>query len=172
MFRTSLEGTKCVMDLLKRHNIRATFFVTTGFCKEYPKIVKELSKDNEIACHGEHNQDYQKLEESEVLKSIEQNKALLEKTIGRKVFGFRAPRMFAPGYAALKKLGLSYDASLHPTCVPGRYNHFLSPRKIFKKGGIVVIPTSTVPFIRAPFTWLWFRNLGMAYSKLVQTCVS
>lgn len=165
-FSISLEGTKKILDLLKEHNIKATFFVTTEFYKKYPKLIKEISKVHEIACHGEHDKDYGKIDEKISFESIKQNKVLLEKGIKREIIGFRAPRMSPPEYKVLKKVGLRYDASLHPTYIPGRYNNLLSPRKIFRREGIIVIPTSVAPLLRAPMTWLWFRNLGLAYSKM------
>ena len=165
MFKISLEGTKRVLDLVKKHSIKATFFVTTGFCKKYPALIKSLSKVHEVACHGEHGKDYSKMEKNEAAKSIKQNKLLLEKVIKKKVTGFRAPRMSSPDYELLKKVGFEYDASLHPTYVPGRYNNLLKPRKIFNENGMIIIPTSVTPVVRAPITWLWFRNFGLAYAK-------
>lgn len=165
MFKISLEGTKRVLDLVKKHKIKVTFFVTTEFCKKYPALVKSISKIHEVACHGEHGKDYNKMEKNEATKSIKQNKLLLEKLTKKKVAGFRAPRMSSPDYELLKKVGLEYDASLHSTYVPGRYNNLLKSRKIFKENGMIIIPTSVTPIIRAPITWLWFRNFGPTYTK-------
>lgn len=165
MFKISLEGTKRILNLVKKYKIKVTFFVTTGFCKKYPALVKSISKVHEVACHGEHSRDYSKMEKNKAAKSIKQNKLLLEKLIKKNVAGFRAPRMSTPNYEGLKKVGLKYDASLHPTYVPGRYNNLLKPRKIFKKKGMIIIPTSVTPIVRAPIAWLWFRNFGLAYAK-------
>jgi len=165
-FKISLEGTKKILDLLKKHNIKATFFVTTEFYRKYPQLIKEISKTHEIACHGEHDKDYGKISENESFKSVKQNMLLLKKGIKKNVIGFRAPRMSSPQYKVLKKAGLKYDASLHPTYVPRRYNHMFSPRKVFKREEITIIPTSVTPILRLPITWLWFRNLGLSYSKM------
>lgn len=166
MFNISLEGTKKILELIKKYDIKATFFVTTGFYQMYPELVMAISKTHEIACHGEHCKDYSKLEENEIFNSIQQNKLLLEKGIKKKVAGFRSPRMLATDSHIVKKTGIEYDASLHPTYIPGRYNHFFASRKIFKRGGLTMVPASVVPFVRMPFAWLWFRNLGLTYAKM------
>lgn len=166
MLDISLEGTKGILKLLEKYRINATFFVTTGFYQKFQGLVNELSKKYEICAHGEHSKNYSELKEDEILNSINQNKALLERGTKTKVVGFRAPRMLTTNhYGVLARAGIKYDASLHPTYIPGRYNNFFAPRKIVKKNGVIVVPTSVVPLIRVPFTWLWFRNFGLAYAK-------
>lgn len=173
MFSISFEGVKRIKRLVDKYNISSTFFVTTDFYKRYKGFVKELSRKHEIAFHGEHNKDYSKISSKDFLKSIREGKRLIEKGTGKKVSGFRAPRMMVPDYSLLKKVDIKYDASLHPTYIPMRYNHFFSSRKIFKKEGVVVVPTSVLPLLRAPFTWAWFRNFSLAYSKVCTSlCLS
>ena len=53
MYKISLRGLNKIQELLKKHNLTATFFTTANFAKKYPKTIKQLSKDNhEIASHG------------------------------------------------------------------------------------------------------------------------
>lgn len=66
----------------------------------------------------------------------------------------------------LKKTGLKYDSSLHPTYVPGRYNKFTFSRSIEFENGIFEVPISVTPIIRLPFSWIWLRNLGLRYAKI------
>ncbi len=166
-FNISYKGLHNILNILKRHkNLKVTFFVTKEFCRRYPDLIKKLSNDHEIGCHGEHNKDYKNLSNKEAFESLKVCKRLLEKTIKKEVLGFRAPRMSTANPAVLKKLGFKYDASLHPTYVPGRYNNFFKPKKIFKKNGLIIIPTSVSPIFRIPLTWLWFRNFSLAYSKI------
>lgn len=166
MLNISLEGTKNILSLIEKYKIKSTFFVTTDFYRRYPDLIKNISKIHEIASHGEHNKDYNKMKDNEIIESIKQNKLLLENGIKRKITGFRAPRMLILKHSILRKANIKYDASLHPTYVPGRYNHLFRSRKISRKEGVMVIPTSVSPFTRTPMTWLWFRNLGLKYAKI------
>jgi len=168
MLNISYKGTKNLLNILEKHNIKATFFVTKEFYQKYPKLINNLSKTHEIALHGEHDKNYRELSREESLKSLKETKETIEKGIKKKILGFRAPRMMPPSYEILKEIGITYDSSLHPTIVPGRYNNFLMPRKPYEKLGIKIIPVSVIPLIRAPIVWL-FRNFPLIYSK---TCTN
>lgn len=70
------------------------------------------------------------------------------------VQGYRQPRMFAINYDELKKCGYRYDSSVNPAWIPGRYNHRDVPRKMYKVGGVVEVPTSVATGVRVPLFWL------------------
>lgn len=167
MNRVSLEGTVKLLDLLKRHNIKATFFATAYFALKNKTLIRQIKKEgHEIAFHGYlHSHNYKKMSEKEALYYLKKGKDQIEKIIKTKLIGFRAPKMMPPAYSVLKECGLKYDSSSHPTYVPQRYNYFFRTRKIMAKEGIIAIPVSVTPLIRLPFSWLWFRNLGPAYAK-------
>lgn len=166
MFSASKEGTDKVLKLLDEHSLEATFFVTTQFAIKYPSLIKDIAKKHEIALHGyKHNSNYQEMSDSEAFKELSIAKKEIENIISKKIVGFRAPRMMPPSFKILKNLGILYDSSLHPTYVPGRYNNFFKSRKIKIEEGVIKIPVSVTPLFRLPFTWLWFRNLGLNYVK-------
>ncbi len=165
-YAISYEGAKCIVNLLSKENINATFFVTAEFALKYPQFIFDISKENEIASHGySHTHEYKNFNEELTYNALMKSKEELEKITKKEVLGFRAPRMSSPSYRLLNKVGFKYDASLHPTYIPGRYNHFLKSRSIQVKDNVIVIPTSVTPLIRAPFTWYWFRNFGLVYAK-------
>jgi len=58
----------------------------------------------------------------------------------------------------LKAAGFSYDSSIHPTWVPGRYNHLARPTRTHLQDGIVRVPVAVSPLMRLPVSWIWFRN--------------
>jgi hypothetical protein len=119
-----------------------------------------------VASHGlEHVHNYKRMGFEQSLRCLEKARDILEQIIQQKVLGFRAPRLMYPSYKVIKSAGFVYDASLHPTFIPGKYNHFLSRRSVFYSEGIVVIPVSVTPFLRLPFSWIWFRNFGLGYSR-------
>jgi len=165
-YRISFEGTERIIKLLKEEGIKATFFTTAKFAIKYPKLVKEISEEHEVGSHGyAHSDEYKNLDEKTAYELIKKSKEEIEKITKKEIFGFRAPRMNIVDYGTLKKIGFMYDASLHPTYIPGRYNNFFKPRKIHTKNSMVIVPTSVTPLIRAPFTWYWLRNYGLGYAK-------
>ena len=146
--KVSAQGLERILKVLKNTNIRATFFCTGNFAEGRPDLIKEILKDgHEVACHGV---DHFEPQPSDVKKS----KEILEKVIGGKIYGYRQPRMQKIDYEELKRRGYRYDSSVNPAFIPGRYNNFDIPRKLYKVGGIVEIPTSVATFARVPLFWL------------------
>ncbi len=163
----SYEGLNNLLNLLKNKKIKATFFVTATFCKKYTNLVKEISKNNEIASHGySHEDNYFSMDDSKFLEALTKSKQILEESTGKKVIGFRSPRLSKVNYKILKQAGFEYDSSFHPTYIPGRYNNFFKTRRVFTKEDIKVIPISVTPLLRLPFSWFWFRNFGLTYTKI------
>ena len=56
--------------------------------------------------------------------------------------------------------GYTYNSSLNPTWLPGRYNNFNKPRTIFIEGRVKQVPASVSTFLRIPLFWLSFKNLS------------
>lgn len=146
--KVSSEGLEKILKLLKKHGVKATFFITGNFAKINPDLVLKIKKDgHEIACHG--------VDHFEPKKSdITESKKIIEKVAGVKVYGYRQPRMFEISYTELSKCEYKYDSSVNPAFIPGRYNHFDVPRKPFLKEGVLEIPTSVATFMRVPLFWL------------------
>jgi hypothetical protein len=164
MFKIGYEG--CV-ELLKFLDVESTFFVTANFAKKYPDLIKKINEKHEIGLHAdEHKDNYLEMDEDEILKKLSKAKEEIEKIIGEKIKGFRAPRLQFDKYKVLRKLNIEYDSSYIPSYVPGRYNNFFGTRKRFFKEGILVIPISVIPFFRIPMAWYVFRNLGLSFAKI------
>ena len=146
--KVSSEGTERILKVLSDKKVKGTFFVTGNFAKTNPKLVKKIAEyGHEIACHGV---DHFEPKSSDP----EESKKIVEKVIGKKVNGYRQPRMFKISYETLKKCGYKYDSSINPAFIPGRYNNFKTPRTPFKKEGIMEIPTSAATKLRIPLFWL------------------
>ncbi len=162
MYRVSKEGLFNIINLLRKYNLKATFFVTANFAKEYSNLVKELDEEgHEIASHG-YNHSFSKQSLNDI-KSAKQEK---EKVIKKIIRGYRSPRFNTDYLANLSDLGFSYDSSIHPTFIPGRYNNFFKPRGMYKIGEITEIPPSVLPIVRLPIFWLAFKNFPAFYSKI------
>ncbi len=161
-FGFSLEGLKKVVGLLNEEGVRATFFVTASFALKYPSVIKEISKKHEVGSHGFSHGSWV-YSEGEVRKS----KEVIEGVIGKGVSGFRMSRLQKVDYSSLRKLGFVYDSSIAPSFIPGRYNYFFEKRKIELKEGVYVVPISVLPVLRLPFSWIFFRNFGLGYGKMI-----
>ncbi len=166
-FEFGRQGFENILQVLEEKQIKATLFATAEFAKYSEKLIRRAVRaGHELASHGySHKHNYKKMLPADALRHLKSAKASLEENFGKKVLGFRAPQMFHPDRAILKKIGFEYDSSFHPTYVPGRYNNFFGKRKIFAEKGITVVPVSVSPILRLPFSWVWFRLLPLSYSK-------
>ncbi len=107
------EGLPLLLDLLSKHGVPATFFVTGQAAEKFPKLIRKVSHEYEVGCHGYEHERFDEISAKEQLRRIELATKILAKVTGRKVWGFRAPN-FRPGthtLSALRRLGYLYDAS-------------------------------------------------------------
>ncbi|MDO8480896.1 MAG: polysaccharide deacetylase family protein, partial [Nanoarchaeota archaeon] len=140
---------------------------TAEFAEFCPELIdRAVQEGHELGLHALiHPHRYGKMSDEKAFGFLKEAKTKLEKRFGS-VTSFRAPQMSRPSYAVLKKLGLRIDSSYHPTWIPGHYNHFFKTRSVHKADGITVVPISVTPLLRLPFSWIWFRNLPLYYSKI------
>ena len=128
------EGVPALLKLLSKHDVRATFFATGQAAKLYPKLIKQISRSHEVACHGYEHERFDRLDFREQLRRIELATKILTKVVGRRPLGFRAPN-FKPNkhtFAALERAGYVYDASI------ASYNIEKRP----KKSKLIEIPNT------------------------------
>jgi peptidoglycan/xylan/chitin deacetylase (PgdA/CDA1 family) len=169
MFELGRVGLNSLMGLLARHRkIRATFFTTAEFAEYCPELIRRLAREgHEIALHGfSHSDDYSSMPGEKAEARLARGKEILERISGSRVSGFRAPQMKRPGLGVLRKIGLDYDSSSHPTLIPGFYNKLAEQTSITKRDGIYIVPASVLPVLRLPFSWFFFRNFGLSYAKI------
>lgn len=159
----SIIGTNRILDILKQNNVHATFFCTGNFAERAPEVMQRIiSEGHEVACHGV---DHWQPKETDVAQS----KKIVEHITGQRVQGYRQPRMFPVSDEAIRKAGYTYNSSLNPAFIPGRYMHLSAPRTWFMKEGVMQIPASVTPCIRFPLFWLALHNLPEAiYHWLVR----
>lgn len=157
----SKSGTISILNLLQKHQIKATFFSTVTFAENVPEIIKRIKDEgHELASHSVYHTAFK----DEDLKTslIE-----LEKLSGLPVKGFRMPRMQPVSNEILKSAGYQYNSSLNPTWLPGRYNNFSQPRKYFMEDGLLQLPASVSPIFRFPLFWLSFHNLPLKLYEFI-----
>lgn len=157
----SISGTSIILDLLKKHKIKATFFSTAVFASNSEKIIQRIvTEGHELASHTYYHSQFKN---ADLLLS----KQRLEEITGQKINGLRMPRMYPVDDFEVEQAGYQYNSSINPTYLPGRYNHFDKPRTYFKKQNVWQIPASVTPIIRVPLFWLTFHNLPLWLYKIL-----
>jgi peptidoglycan/xylan/chitin deacetylase (PgdA/CDA1 family) len=118
-------GTPRLLEILDRHQVPATFFVTGVDSLIHPELIPSLLKSgrNEIGIHGWIH------EYPPGLDSAAEEERLLDKAIarissltGKKPAGYRAPSWAFSAYTMdlIRKKGFVYDSSLQSSEVPYR----------------------------------------------------
>ncbi|MGY0038580.1 polysaccharide deacetylase family protein [Pedobacter sp. NJ-S-72] len=87
----STEGTRIILDLLLKNNLKATFFSTVTFAKNATHLIKRiLDEGHELASHGVYHSDFKK-------EHLLESRLALEELSGVKVAGYRMARMMPVG---------------------------------------------------------------------------
>ena len=151
--KVSIEGTNRILDVLKNNHVKATFFCTGNFVENAPEVMQRIMNEgHEVACHGV---DHWQPKDSDFARS----KEIVERCTGRTVYGYRQPRMFPVSDDDIRAAGYTYNSSLNPAFIPGRYMHLTAPRTWFMKDSVMQIPASVTPWVRFPLFWLSLHNL-------------
>lgn len=151
--RRAADATRGILDLLDRHEARATFFTLGWLAEKEPDLVREIvRRGHELASHGwEHRLVYE-LGPDGFRDELRRSKAVLEDLSGQPVVGYRASNFSITAETpwALEILleeGYRYDSSIFPVKhprygIPGaqRFPHLLDV------GGdsLVEIPLTTL----------------------------
>ncbi len=156
------EGVGLLLPLLAERAVRATFFVTARFARARPQTVRRLAAaGHEIAVHGlRHADDYGCMEPGRAGRRLERARQIVEEVAGAPAAGVRMPRLRPCPPAVICGAGFEYDATPHPTWVPGRYSGLHWPRAPWREDGVVRVPISVLPGIRLPVSWIWYRVAG------------
>nr|WP_067056420.1 polysaccharide deacetylase family protein [Mucilaginibacter sp. L294] len=155
----STQGALTVLDVLRSADIKATFYCTANYAIHRPLVISQLvNEGHEIASHGFFHSAFQ-------TEDLLQSKLKLEEISGTTVNGFRMPRMMPVATEDLINAGYSYNSSINPTWLPGRYNNFHVSRTWFYDRQLLELPASVSPRIRIPLFWLSFHNLPLGLIK-------
>ncbi|MGH2643768.1 MAG: polysaccharide deacetylase family protein [Chitinophagaceae bacterium] len=160
----SAEGVKIILNLLKKHQAKATFFCTANFAIHAEILIKQIVADgHEIASHSYYHSCFKP-------EHLREAKDCLENITGVPVNGFRMPRMMPVDEKIIGQAGYIYNTSINPTFLPGRYNHLKTSRTYFYRENVLQIPASVSPLLRIPLFWLSFHNMPVfIYKKLCKS---
>jgi len=141
-----------ILDLLARHDARATFFTLGWIAERYPALVRRIvDGGHELASHGYGHLRANEQTRDEFRRDITLSKDLLEQLAGQAVRGYRAPSFsIAAGNLwaldSLQQAGYRYSSSIYPI----RHDHYGmpdAPRFAWRptgEHGLLELPVSTV----------------------------
>lgn len=155
----SAEGLEFLLDLLARLGLRATFYTTANFALHRTDLVRRIvAEGHEVASHDFYHA-------PTAVADPSGSRRTLEELTGRRVTGYRAPRLAAVSAAALAAAGYRYDSSLNPTWIPTRYNNLRAPRSVSYAAGIARYPVSVSAPLRVPLFWISLHVMPLPLYK-------
>ena len=120
-FETRFEAnTMKALELLKTHDVQATFFVLGWIAEKNPELVAEIARQgHEIANYGYAHRDVRQMTREEFRDDARRSRDLLEIASGRRVVGFRIPQGLRSAedlwvLDVLAEEGYAYDSSVMP----------------------------------------------------------
>jgi hypothetical protein len=165
------EGMPLILELLERHRVRGTFFVS-GACLDSLKesgTLGELTRlGHEIASHGMRHLDYRGWTPEALKGELSRGKELLEEAFQLPVVGYRAPQfLIDPRYlAALKALGFRYDSSFPDPAGIGaaRFRQMRAGEELnaaLARLELTEFPVPSLPWLKIPHGLLWVNLIGL-----------
>jgi polysaccharide deacetylase family protein (PEP-CTERM system associated) len=140
----------CILEMLSRRDIKATFFTLGWIAERYPKIVRDIVEEgHELASHGYGHERASDQTQEAFFSDIQLAKIVLEDLAGCAVNGYRAPS-FSIGtgnlwaFDCVARAGYRYSSSVYPI----RHDHYGmpdSPRFAYEvRPGLLEIPITTL----------------------------
>lgn len=161
------KGLDPLLELLDKHDTRATFFTLGWIGEKFPGLIKAIAAaGHEMASHGYSHEKVYDLDPKAFRKEISTTKKLLEEISGTEVRAFRAPFFSVTARSLwaldiLKEEGYAIDCSISPVKT-WRYGIATTPDEIFsiKENGLIEFPVSTFDLLHKKL------GIGGAYFRL------
>ena len=113
-------NTEAALDLLARHDVKATFFVLGWNAEQWPELIRRIAKEgHEVASGGYHHDSVREMPREEFCERLQRAREAIESAAGQPVLGYR----MAEGWLQpddvwlldhLAEEGYAYDSSLMP----------------------------------------------------------
>lgn len=86
------EDTKQIMEILRKHNVKVTFFMTGGWVNSYPEDVKMiLTEGHDLGNHSENHKNMSQISDSEIKEEVMKVHKKVKELTGYDMFLFRPP---------------------------------------------------------------------------------
>ena len=146
-----------VMSLLRRNNVKATFFTLGWLAQRYPNIVKNIvAEGHELASHGYGHQMIGDMTPMSFKEDVSKAKRLLEDVAGVAVKGYRAPSFSIAlktlwAHDVLADTGHQYSSSVYPI-KHDLYGMPSAPRFGYQlPNGLIEIPATSLRIVGRNF---------------------
>ena len=161
-----------LLNLFRRKQVRATWFVLGWVAERYPQLVQDVqSEGHEVACHSFYHRRIDTMQPEEFRADTQRAMRAIQAAIGRRPVGYRAPswsinNKIPWAFSILAELGFEYDSSIFPI-KHDIYGMPEGPREMFRMefdNGLFLyeIPAST---------WRLFgKNLPIAGGGYLRHC--
>jgi hypothetical protein len=174
------EGLPVVLEILKKYNIKATFFIS-GEAGEYlynSIFLREIEKNShEIASHGFTHADYRAWEYARIREDVCRSKRVLEDYTGKAILGYRAPQFLLDEKVvkAVRECGFVYDSSLPDVSGASAARTLRGVRtdnslqEAIQSSGLREFPIDSIPIVRIPHGLLWINLISIELYKILFT---
>ena len=147
------KATRHLLGLLRELNTQATFFVLGYVADKHPGLIEAIAVDgHEIGVHGYYHRFVSEMTPAEFAEELDQTISVLDRVVGIKPIGPRAPYFSLNGgtpwaFDVLQSRGFVYDSSVFPTRNM-LYGFPEAPRFPYKVPGheLIEFPATTVSF--------------------------
>ncbi|PXV87330.1 polysaccharide deacetylase [Lachnotalea glycerini] len=86
------EDTQKILDILAKHEVKVTFFMTGGWIEEYPEDVKNIAQaGHDLGNHSENHKQMSQLSKQECIEEIQKPHEKVKELTGIDMFLFRPP---------------------------------------------------------------------------------
>ena len=139
-------GLPKILDLLSRHELRATFYIPSWVASTYPQAVRSIvAGGHEVAAHGVRHESPSKLSPEEETRRLRESISVLSELAGERPVGYRAPSwsLSEESLGLVASEGFLYSSNLMDSDLP--YVHT-------DPAGLVELPVSWV-LDDAPHFW-------------------
>jgi len=112
-----IEALPRFLDLLKKLDLKASFFTTADVCFKYPEIIKRMVQENhELGCHGLNHEMFWFKSYKIQLKEIQKATKIIENIVRIRPKMFRTPKfgVSTKTIKALENVGYEIDSSVMP----------------------------------------------------------
>ncbi len=150
---TLITNTRRLLQLFRRHDVSATWFVLGWSARKYPQLIREIvDQGHEIACHSFLHRRVDRMDPESFRRDTHLAVEAISRAVGFVPIGYRAPSWSINAtipwaFEILTEFGFEYDSSIFPIKhdlygIPG------GPRQMFRmrlKNGSTLweIPAST-----------------------------
>lgn len=86
------EDTESIMEILRKHDVKVTFFMTGGWVDAYPDDVKMIfAEGHDLGNHSQNHKNMSQLSNSEIKSELMQVHEKVKELTGYEMFLFRPP---------------------------------------------------------------------------------